>query len=260
MLVPFAVFLFGYTLSVLTITVGYHRCLAHRAVTLHPVLHRLLVFFGNWITGLDPKGWSVMHRRHHDFSDTEKDPHSPVNVGIFGILMEQLRSYEATLRGLARNDPEYTRYTEGLDFELNWLNQHRLWWLPYFVHPVCGLLLALTIDPWIGLAWTLGILSHPLQGGIVNALGHSIGGRNFELDDQSTNNRFAAVFIAGEGYQNNHHAWPSSAKFSYRPLEVDWGFGACLILERIGLVTIDHTQLIPRFGQTTPHASESAAR
>jgi len=249
MLLPLLVFLTGYTLSALTITIGYHRGLAHNAVTLHPVLHRFIVIFGKWITGLDPKGWSVMHRRHHAFSDTEKDPHSPANVGLSGILLEQLRSYESTLRGLARNDPEYTRYTEGLDFEVNWLNRHRLWWLPYLVHPICGAILALVVDPWIGLAWAMGILSHPLQGGVVNALGHSIGGRNFATADQSTNNLLAAVLIAGEGYQNNHHAWPDSAKFSYRPWEVDWGFGVCLLLEGVGLVTINYPGLIPESSQ-----------
>lgn len=256
MLLPLLVFLAGYTLSALTITIGYHRGLAHSAVTLHPALRRLVVVFGNWITGLDPKGWSVMHRRHHAFSDTGKDPHSPVNVGLTGILLEQLRSYEATLRGLARNDPEYTRYTEGLDFELNWLNRHRLWWLPYLVHPACGALLALTVDPWIGLAWAMGILSHPLQGGMVNALGHSVGGRNFATADQSTNNLLAAVLIAGEGYQNNHHAWPDSAKFSYRPWEIDWGFGVCLLLESVGLVTINYPELIPESSQAAHQAAK----
>jgi len=238
------VFLTGYTLSALVITVGYHRGLAHGALRLHPALRRFVVVFGNWITGLDPKGWSVMHRRHHAFSDTEQDPHSPVNVGLRGIVFEQLRSYEAVLRGLARKDPEYTRFASDLDFELNWLNRHGLWWLPYAVHVVAGLAIALAWDPWVGLAWTLGILSHPLQGGAVNAMGHSIGGRNFATADQSTNNLLVAVLVAGEGYQNNHHAWPESAKFSYRPWEADWGFGACLLLEGLGLVTIDYESLI----------------
>ncbi|MFT4974246.1 MAG: fatty-acid desaturase [Myxococcota bacterium] len=253
-MIPVLVFLAGYTLSVVTITVGYHRGLAHDAVSLSPTLRRFVLTFGNWITGLDPKGWAVMHRRHHAFSDTEFDPHSPENVGLFGILLEQLRSYKATLRGLARDDPEYTRFAEGLDFELNWLNKNRLWWLPYAVHPACGLLLALTVGPWIGLAWTLGILSHPLQGGAVNALGHSIGGRNFATPDQSTNNLPAAILIAGEGYQNNHHAWPDSARFSYQPWEVDWGFGACLLLEGFGLVTVRYDALIP-----SPAAVKSSA-
>ena len=245
MLVPLLVFLFGYTLSALVITVGYHRGLAHDAVTLHPAARRFIVLFGNWITGLDPKGWSVMHRRHHAFSDTERDPHSPVNVGLVGILFEQLRSYERVLVGLARGEAEYTQYAEGLDFELSWLNRHGLWWLPYAFHVACGVGIGFAVSPWIGLAWALGIMSHPLQGGMVNALGHSVGGRNFDIDDRSTNNLVAAVLIAGEGYQNNHHAFPDSAKFSFRPWEVDWGFGACLVMEGLGLLRVNYAALIP---------------
>lgn len=245
MLTPLLVFFFAYTLSLGVITVGYHRGLAHGAVSLGPALRGFIVLFGNWLTGLDPKGWAVMHRRHHEFSDTAKDPHSPANVGITGILLEQLRNYERTLRGLAKNDPEYTRFTEGLDFELSWLNRHKLWWLPYLTHVATGAVVALLLDPWIGLAWTAGILSHPLQGGAVNAFGHRVGGRNFAIADQSTNNLPVALACAGEGYQNNHHAWPKSAKFSYRPWEVDWGFGLCLLLEGVGLLTIDYDQLVP---------------
>ncbi|MFT7622113.1 MAG: fatty-acid desaturase [Myxococcota bacterium] len=248
MITALLVFLAGYTLSALVITVGYHRGLAHGAVQLHPALRGFIVVFGNWITGLDPKGWSIMHRRHHAFSDTEHDPHSPQNVGLTGILLEQLRSYEATLRGVARKDPEYMQYADGLDFELNWLNRRGLWWLPYALHVSTGIALGFLVTPAIGLAWALGILSHPLQGGMVNALGHSIGGRNFATSDRSTNNLLAAILVAGEGYQNNHHAFPDSAKFSYRSWEVDWGFGASILLEGVGLLTINYQTLIPEQG------------
>jgi stearoyl-CoA desaturase (delta-9 desaturase) len=260
MIAALVVFAVGYTLSALMITVGYHRGLAHSAVDLHPALRTLIVVTGNWVTGLDPKAWSVMHRRHHTHSDTPLDPHSPVNVGITGIMFEQLRSYKRVIRGLMLEDPEFVQYTDGLDFELSWLNRHRLWWLPYVLHVVTGVVVGALVDPWIGLAWSLGILSHPLQGGMVNALGHSIGGRNFDTDDASTNNLVAAVLIAGEGYQNNHHAWPDSAKFSYRRWEFDWGFGFCLLFEGLGLLRVNYEALIPdpdgvRAPQSSPQPS-----
>lgn len=89
------------------------------------------------------------------------------------------------------------------------------------------------------------MMSHPAQGGMVNTLGHAIGGRNFELGDDSRNNTLTALLVAGEGYQNNHHAYPDSAKFSYLSREVDYGYGACLLLERMGLLTINQEGLIP---------------
>src|ERR1043166_5218185 len=96
------VFLAAYFLNVAMITVGYHRGLAHGALRLHPVLRRAVIAGGNWVTGLDPKAWVVMHRLHHAYSDTPSDPHSPLNVGILGIAAEQLRNYKKVIVGLAR--------------------------------------------------------------------------------------------------------------------------------------------------------------
>lgn len=246
-----AVFVSAYLLNILTITVGYHRGLAHKALTLHPTLQRVVVSAGNWLTGLDPKAWVVMHRLHHEHSDTPQDPHSPVQVGIFGVGMAQLRSYERVLIGLLKNDPAYTRYARDLDFPLNALNRKRLWYVPYVVHAAIGLTLALAVGPLLGAAYFFGMMSHPLQGGIVNSLGHAVGGRNFDTDDNSRNNHLAAWLIFGEGFQNNHHRYPASASFSYRRHEVDLGYAACVAMERLGWLEIHRPALIPRPLETT---------
>ena len=239
------VFVLAYSLNIATITVGYHRGLAHGAVRLHPWLRSMVIRWGSWITGLDPKAWTVMHRMHHAYSDTEKDPHSPENVGIIGIGMEQLRSYERVLRGLKRNDPMFTRHARDLDFELSWVNRTRRWYLPYALHAGIALVLAASGVWLLGLAYFLGMMSHPVQGGMVNAFGHAIGGRNFETDDNSRNNLIVAWLVCGEGLQNNHHRYPKSAKFSYRSWEPDMGFTGCLLLETLGLLTIESQHLIP---------------
>ncbi|NMO15676.1 acyl-CoA desaturase [Pyxidicoccus fallax] len=241
-----AVFLAAYLLNILTITVGYHRGLAHKAVRLHPALRGLVIAGGNWLTGLDPKAWVVMHRLHHEHSDTPLDPHSPVNVGILGIGMEQLRSYKRVIVGLLKNEPEYTRYAKDLDFPLNTLNRTGRWYLPYVLHGVVGLALGLGIGWLLGAAYFLGMMSHPVQGGLVNSLGHAVGGRNFDTSDNSRNNHLAAWLIFGEGFQNNHHRYPGSASFSYHRHEIDLGYGACVLLEKLGLATIQRDYLIPR--------------
>ncbi|WNG60628.1 acyl-CoA desaturase [Archangium gephyra] len=242
----FAVFAVAYLLNILTITVGYHRGLAHKAVRMHPALRRWVILGGNWLTGLDPKAWVVMHRLHHEHSDTPLDPHSPLNVGILGIALEQLRSYERIIVGLLKNDPAYTRYTKDLDFPLNVLTRTNRWYLPYVVHGVVGLGLALGVGWLLGASYFLGMMSHPVQGGLVNSLGHAVGPRNFETPDNSRNNHFAAWLIFGEGFQNNHHAYPGSASFSYHRHEVDLGYGACVMLEKLGLARINRAYLIPR--------------
>ncbi|MBS2031372.1 MAG: acyl-CoA desaturase [Deltaproteobacteria bacterium] len=252
-----AVFVAAYLANVLTITVGYHRALAHQSVTLHPRLKRALVVGGNWLTGLDPRAWVVMHRLHHAHSDTPLDPHSPMNVGLLGIGLEQLRSYERILVALLKKDPEVMRYAKDLDFDLNVLNRSGLWWLPYAVHAAVGMFLGVSVGWLLGVAYLLGMMSHPVQGGLVNALGHAIGGRNFETRDNSRNNHLAAWLIFGEGFQNNHHAHPGSASFSHRRTEIDLGYASCVALEKLGLCTIHRAALIPREGAALPSGSEA---
>lgn len=239
--------LFGatYLANVVTITVLYHRGLAHGAVTLHPRLRRFVVRYGIWITGLDPKAWVCMHRRHHAFSDTPEDPHSPVHFGIFGVLYGQLESYERTLIGLAKRDPAYCEHVEDLEFPTHILNRRRIWYVPYLVHLALGVALGLGTGIWLlGLAYFVGMMSHPVEGWIVNAFGHAVGGRNFETTDNSRNNHVAAWLILGEGFQNNHHAHPRSARFSYRRSEIDLGYVVCRAMERVGLLQIDSVHLL----------------
>jgi stearoyl-CoA desaturase (delta-9 desaturase) len=240
-----AVFVFAYLLNILTVSIGYHRALAHRSVELHPALRRLLVRGGNWVTGLDPKAWVVMHRLHHEHSDTPLDPHSPVNVGIAGIPLEQLRNYERVIVGLLKQKPAFTRYARDLDFPLNPLTRSGRWYVPYLAHAALSITLGLTTGWLLGVAYFAGMMSHPVQGALVNALGHAVGGRNFETGDNSRNNHLVAWLVLGEGFQNNHHRYPGSASFSYRRLEIDPGYAACLALEKTGLAKIDRAHLIP---------------
>lgn len=241
-----AVFLAGYTLNVGYITVFYHRGLAHRGLRLGPRTLRFVLATGNWITGLDPKAWACMHRMHHAFADGPGDPHSPAQVGVFGVFLAQLRAYERGLYGLLARHPGYVRHVADLDFPVHWLNQRGLWWLPYGFHAVFAGLLGLSFGWLLGAAYFGGLMSHPLEGWVVNALGHAVGHRNFATPDNSRNTWLAALLIYGEGLQNNHHRYPSSARFSYRFWEPDAGFALCLALERLGLLEIERDRLMPR--------------
>src|SRR6185436_18644010 len=103
----FLVFVAMYSLIIVTTSIGYHRGLAHGAVRIHPFFRSMLLGLGNWLTGVDPKGWVVMHRLHHIHSDTLDDPHSPRNVGVGGIFPVQFVSYYKALRGLRLNQEPY---------------------------------------------------------------------------------------------------------------------------------------------------------
>ena len=129
---------------------------------------------------------------------------------------------------------------------VSWVNRKRIWYLPYVTHLAIALAIALPTGMWaLAGAYYFGIMSHPVEGWLVNALGHAFGGRNFETSDNSRNNHLAAWLIFGEGFQNNHHRYATSAKFSYQWWEVDLGYGFCLLLERLGVLEIRRETLIP---------------
>jgi stearoyl-CoA desaturase (Delta-9 desaturase) len=256
-----AVFIAAYVTNITTISVLYHRGLAHRGVRWGPRMEKFTAVWGIWLTGLDPKAWVCMHRMHHAFSDTERDPHSPTHQGLFGVLFGQLRSYERVLVGLARRETTYTRHVTDLNFPINWLNRKRLWLLPYAVHIGISLAIAIPTGWWaLGLAYYFGIMSHPLQGWAVNALGHAVGGRNFDTPDDSRNNALAAWLICGEGLQNNHHRYPSSAKFSYLPGEPDAGWAIVRLMASVGLLEVDRAKLIPAHDRPLPLAPQTPSR
>jgi stearoyl-CoA desaturase (delta-9 desaturase) len=249
-----AVFTAAYLVNATTISIFYHRGLAHQAVTLRPWARRSVGRFGIWITGLDPVGWVCMHRRHHDYSDTSRDPHSPVHLGAVGVLTGQLRSYERTLIGLARGESEYTSRVEDIEFPVSWINRKGLWLMPYAAHLVVAMAIALPTGMWaLGACYYVGMMSHPIEGWMVNSLGHAVGSRNFDTADNSRNNHLAAWLILGEGYQNNHHRYPASARFSYRDSELDLGYALCLLLERAGFLEISRANLIPQAPRQQAH-------
>lgn len=240
------VFASMYLLNIYYITVLYHRGLTHGAVKLGPFAQWMVVHTGNWVTGLDPKGWSTMHRLHHQHSDTPLDPHSPRNHGVFPLMLAQLKSYNRVLARLIHREPEVTRLTSDLAFDVNWLNRRGLWALPYLLHAGVAVALGLGFDAWLlGAAAWLGMMTHPLQGWMVNAFAHRYGTRNFDTPDDSRNNPLVALLVFGEGYQNNHHHAPRAANFAMRRGELDLGYLLCVASQRLGLLEIVGAPALP---------------
>jgi stearoyl-CoA desaturase (delta-9 desaturase) len=128
---------------------------------------------------------------------------------------------------------------EDLPFDVSWLNRYHIWYLPYLVHGICAIGIGLVWHAWLLAAcYWFGMMSHPLQGWMVNALAHRFGYRNFDVADNSRNNHFVAWLVFGEGYQNNHHFKPQSANFSHRKSELDLGFKMCRVLSAMRLLKL----------------------
>jgi stearoyl-CoA desaturase (delta-9 desaturase) len=156
---------------------------------------------------------------------------------VGGVMLGQLHSYERVLMGLQRGNETYLSAVRDLNFPVNVLNRKKIWWLPYLLHLVIALGIALVFNAWaLGAAYWLGMMSHPIQGWMVNALAHKYGYRNFDIADRSRNNTLIAWLVCGEGYQNNHHAMPRSPKFSVKWHEFDSGYLLCRISATLGLI------------------------
>lgn len=236
-LVPFLFFLAGYVINMFYISVLYHRGLAHSSVRLSAWTKRWALRTGRWVTGIEPTAWVCMHRLHHMHSDTSSDPHSPSFLGLWGLFSGQHRSYRKILEGLGARNADYLALISDLPAGPGKFRA----WLPYFLQTVFALSLGFLVhNPLCGVAFYLGLMSHPIQGWMVNGIAHRFGYRNFATSDDSKNNTLVALLVMGEGYQNNHHANPERAKFSRRWFELDLGYAICLLAEKFGILSTEY--------------------
>jgi len=219
--------------TMVAVTCYLHRDAAHRAVDLHPVLRH---FFRFWIwatSGMITAEWVAVHRKHHAFSDIEGDPHSPVLLGLKKILLEGAEVY----RESARDPDVVAKYGRGTPDD--WLERN-----VYARHRNLGIVLLVLTDlvvfgaPGI-IVLAVQLVSMPLlAAGVINGLGHAVGYRTFECDNAARNLVPWGVLTGGEELHNNHHAFPSSARFSMRRGEFDIGWMWLRVFSAFGLATV----------------------
>jgi len=219
--------------TVTGVTLYFHRDQAHRGVDLHPVLRH---FFRFWLwmgTGMTTREWVAVHRKHHAKCETAEDPHSPVVFGLKKVLLEGAELYKEHAA-----DPEtLEKYSRGCPDD--WLENQL-----YYRHSYLGILIfVVAMLLMFGVAGVIMVAvqmsSMPLlAAGVINGIGHHSGYRNFETEDAATNIVPWGVFLGGEELHNNHHAFPSSAKFSMRSWEFDIGWMWLTIFSSIGLARV----------------------
>lgn len=219
--------------TIMAVTLYLHRDATHRSLDLHPALRHFFRFW-IWITsGILTREWVAVHRKHHTFADKSGDPHSPMNVGLRRILLEGAEFY----RREARNPESQRHYGKGTPddwIERSVYSRHRNAGIVVFV----VVNLALFGVPGIIIIAVQMLAMPVLAAGVINGLGHSVGYRNYEVEDASTNIVPWGLIVGGEELHNNHHAFPSSAKFSMRPWEFDVGWLYVVLLRSLGLAKV----------------------
>ena len=220
-------------LTIFSVTLFLHRSQAHRGVDFHPVLNHFFRFWTWLTTSMITREWVAIHRKHHARVETEQDPHSPQTRGIGKVLREGAELYRE-----ARNDrASIEQYGKGAPDD--WIERHL--YTPHAnLGPVVLAVVNLVLFGLPGIAlWAIQMAWIPFwAAGVVNGLGHWWGYRNFETTDTATNLTPWGVWIGGEELHNNHHAFPSSAKFALRRWEFDIGWAAIKLLEKLRMARV----------------------
>lgn len=228
--------------ATLCTTVYLHRALSHKALTLRGPLTFGFRFVTWLTTGIKPREWAAVHRKHHAFTDVEGDPHSPILTSWTKVLFTNAAMY----RRVARDPETVNRYAKDLPTDR--------WDKVLFNHGLLGLgigivALALLLGPWYALVTIVVHISYYLGiGGAINGIGHHFGRRPYE--NSATNLQWLAWFTGGEGLHNNHHAAPTSARFSLAKGEYDIGWFAIRVFRKLRLasVRLDTVKLLPGSG------------
>ena len=212
---------------------GYHRLLTHRGFTAPKWLEYVLSVCGTLALQSGPLTWVTTHRLHHAFTETDKDPHSPLH-GTYWAHMGWI------FRGTAQNQswPTMVRYCPDITKDRFQVALDKYNYVPIIIVGI-GLF---AIGGWTMLLW--GVFLKTVIGWhatwLVNSATHLWGTRRFETRDDSRNNGLIAAITFGEGWHNNHHAHPRSARHGLAWYEFDVNWVQIRLLEMVGLVDNVH--------------------
>ncbi len=232
--------LFGmYILCGLGITVGYHRMLTHRSFEAHPIAKFTFLALGAMSGMGPPLIWAITHIHHHACSDDDGDPHSPWD------WVDRARKIRKTgFRQFNRAHVLWVVYGDSLtgstsgqwlrkDSMVTWLSR----WDVYTAILVLGFVIPFLIGGWQGLIWggivRMGLTHHVTWS--INSVCHIYGRRSFDTPDCSKNNWIFGVVGFGEGWHNNHHAFPRSAFHGLRWWQIDTSGYVIRCMELLGL-------------------------
>jgi stearoyl-CoA desaturase (Delta-9 desaturase) len=231
-----------YVATALGVTVGFHRLFTHRSFETNAVVKFIFAALGSMAMEGPVLKWVAMHRRHHQHSDGADDPHSPHHhgEGLRGVLAG---FWHAHVGWIFDPDPaDLPRYVGDLAPDRVLRSVSRTWML----WSAAGLLVPALLGGLITMSWKGALLGF-IWGGLarvflvhhvtwsINSVCHLWGTRPFRSHDESRNNAVFGVLGLGEGWHNNHHAFPTSARHGLRWWEFDASYWVIRALERTGL-------------------------
>lgn len=215
-----------YCLRMFAVTAGYHRYFSHRSYSTSRPFQFFLAVLAQSTAQRSVLWWAAKHRHHHLYSDTSEDVHSPRHTGFFYSHVGWLFARRHDVADLSKV-PDLERYVE-----LRWL--HKVEVLPAVLLAGICFLVASWAGLIVGFLWSTVLVYHATF--CINSLAHVRGSKRYVTGDDSRNNVVLAILTMGEGWHNNHHAFPSSVQQGFRWWEIDVSLYVLKLLSLIGIV------------------------
>ena len=234
-------FLLHWFLSLFFHSFFLHRYASHQMYTTSKGWEKV-IYFSTWFAQgssyLIPRAYGVMHRMHHTYSDTEKDPHSPhFFKDVFQMMLHTAAIYKGFEKGTNLPEAQFTReylpvWTKLDRFGHNYITRISFG-LAYIAFYVC-----FAPSLWWFLLLPIHFLMGPIQGAVVNWCGHKYGYRNYKSEDHSKNSTPFGLILMGELFQNNHHHQKDNANFARRWFEFDMTYLIMRVLNKVRIIRL----------------------
>lgn len=242
-LIEIGLIVFFWALTMIGVSIGFHRYFTHRSFKTNKVMGTAFAILGSMAAQGPLISWVAVHRRHHECSDESGDPHSPNlhGQGVWGTIQGLWHSHIGWLINHEYPNPAFYAPELLRDRTLSKINRQYLFWV------ILGLVIPSVLGGILHGSW-MGALQGFLWGGVVriflvdniilsvNSVSHVYGTCAFETRDHSRNNLWVALPTFGESWQNNHHAFESSASIGLKWWQIDLGYYVIWLLQKTGLV------------------------
>ncbi|MEL7059712.1 MAG: acyl-CoA desaturase [Acidobacteriota bacterium] len=215
-----------YLVRMWAIIVGYHRYFSHRSFKTSRAFQLVMAIVGLAAVQKGPLWWAAHHRHHHRHSDQHGDVHSP-------IVRDMLWAHVGWIVSRQYCNTEHQRVRDLMKFpELRWLDRHHLV-VPLTAGGLLWAIFGFEAFIWGGIVSTVALWHGTFT---INSLAHVIGRRRFQTKDNSRNSFVLSMITLGEGWHNNHHYYPGSARQGFYWWEIDIGYYSLKFLELFGIV------------------------
>jgi len=227
-------------LSLFSQTFFHHRYASHGAFTMNKGWERFFFIFTYITQGshyMSPRAYAIMHRMHHAYTDTDKDPHSPnFSSNLLSMMWRTRVIYKDILSNKQEVEPRFTKNLPEWKSMDRWASStlSQLLWVAAYVL----FFIFFATSPWQYLLLPVIIVMGAFHGAIINWFAHKFGYRNFRLNNTSENLFSIDLLMLGESYHNNHHKRPSAVNFGVRWHELDPVYPVILLLHKLGVIKI----------------------